>query len=387
MKAWQIMTVVASALGLSCSQAATGPSGTPTPSVGPGNAGSSGGNAVGPSSGSPASSGGASSSGSGGGPTSGSGSPVTAASGGGGSGASVSGSASSGAGAADAAVNDPNTVTLTMGSFVVPAGKEVFMCQDFDNPFQGVDVAIGRSESDMTEGSHHLHVFYGADNPPSPTVSVCQNPFEFRSLLHVGGQPKVVTQYPAGMAAKLRGNLGLRLQSHYLNSGTTDLNASVVVKLTKVDPTTITKWVAELYFNRTNLTVPVGNGQTVSTTCTVPSTYGQISLISGLSHMHMRGVHFVASTSSGVSLVDTTVWDEPPIQTYDTPISLNPGDSISWTCTYNNNTGAPLVFGDSAQKNEMCIFLARFYSAPSGNDIECQSPTASSMGVVSNNVP
>jgi hypothetical protein len=29
----------------------------------------------------------------------------------------------------------------------------------------------------------------------------------------------------------------------------------------------------------------------------------------------------------------------------------------------------------------------RFYSAPSGNDIECQSPTASGAGVVSNNVP
>ena len=64
-----------------------------------------------------------------------------------------------------------------MGSFEVPANKEVFMCQDFDNPFGGVDVAIGQSESDMTTGSHHLHVFYGADNPPSTTVAACANPF------------------------------------------------------------------------------------------------------------------------------------------------------------------------------------------------------------------
>ena len=82
------------------------------------------------------------------------------------------------------------------------------MCQDFDNPFEGVDVAIGQSESDMTAGSHHLHVFYGEDNPPSPTVSACENPFEFRSLLHVAGQPHLVTQYPAGMAAKLKGSGG-----------------------------------------------------------------------------------------------------------------------------------------------------------------------------------
>jgi hypothetical protein len=159
----------------------------------------------------------------------------------------------------------------------------------------------------------------------------------------------------------------------------------VVVRLTKVDPSTITKWVAQLYFNRTVLTVPEGDGQTVSTTCTVPSTYGPISLISGMSHMHSRGVHFVANTNKGVNLIDTTVWDEPAVQPYTTPILLNPGDSINWTCTYNNNTGAPLVFGDSAQKNEMCIYLARFYSAPSGDDIECQSQSPNGAGVVSQN--
>ncbi len=388
MKTWQLVAVTAGVFAISCSQAATtGPSGPS--SAGGGNVAASGSDSTSaPSSTSPT----GASSGNGGAPiTAGnSGASVAGGSSGSGatSGASSAGSASSGApGGVDAAVNDPNTVTLTMGSFVVPAGQEVFMCQDFDNPFGGVDAAIGTSESDMTEGSHHLHVFYGADNPPSPTVTKCANPFEFRSLLHVAGQPHLVTQYPPGMAAKLQGKLGLRLQSHYLNAGTTDIHASVVVRLTKVDPATITKWVAELYFNRTQLTVPEGDGQTVTTTCTVPSTYGPIALISGLSHMHMRGVHFVANTSKGVSLVDTTVWDEPPVQNYTTPIPLNPGDSITWTCTYNNDTGAPLVFGDSAEKNEMCIYLARFYSAPSGDDIECQSPSANGMGAVTQSNP
>jgi Copper type II ascorbate-dependent monooxygenase, C-terminal domain len=287
----------------------------------------------------------------------------------------------------DAAANDPNTATIRMGTFTVPAGQEVFMCQDFDNPFGGVDVAIGTSASDMTEGSHHLHVFYGADSPPSPTVTPCQNPFEFRSLLYGAQQPHYSWTYPAGMAAKLKGSLGLRLQAHYINASSADYQANVVVRLTKVDPSTITKWIAQLYYNRVVLSVAPGDGQVVSTTCTVPSTYGPISLISGVSHMHSRGVHFVASTSTGTSLLNTTAWDEPPTQTYDPPILLNPGDSITWTCTYDNTTGNTLTFGDSAAKNEMCIFLARFYSAPSGNDIECQSPTPDGAGVVSNNIP
>jgi hypothetical protein len=211
MKTWQILTVLASATGISCSQAATtAPSGPSTPAAGVSNAATSGNNAAGASSGSTQVASSGSTSTGGGGPTS-SGSPVAGTNP---SGATSSGSASSGSAAsADAAVaNDPNTVTLAMGDFVVPAGQEVFMCQDFDNPFNGVDVAIGQSESDMTEGSHHLHVFYGADSPPARTVTPCQNPFEFRSLLHVAGSPHLVTQYPPGMAAKLQGSLGLRLQ-------------------------------------------------------------------------------------------------------------------------------------------------------------------------------
>ena len=294
-------------------------------------------------------------------------------------------SASSGAGSPLA--NDPNTATLTMTSFTVGPGQEVFMCQDFTNPFGGVDAAIGRSESDMTPGSHHLHLFYGADSPPNMTAQVCANPFEFRSVLHIAGTPTLVTQYPTGMAAKLKGTLGLRLQVHYVNAGSTTVQASVKVKLTKVDPSTVKNWVAELYFNRTVLSVPPGTGQTVTTTCTDPSTFGPIGLIGGGSHMHSRGVHFVATTNKGVSLIDTTQWDAPPPVTYDPPLTLNPGDSITWTCTYDNMTGSTLTFGDSALKNEMCIYVGRYYSSPTGDDIECQSTSPNGAGAVTNNVP
>jgi hypothetical protein len=283
--------------------------------------------------------------------------------------------------------SDPNTVTIQMTQFAVQAGQETFMCQDYDNPFGGMDVAIGRSESDMTAGSHHLHVFYGADSPPNTTAQECADPFEFRSVLHIAGQPMYVTQYPAGMAAKLKGSLGLRLQVHYINAGASPLQANVTVKLTKVDPSTVQNWLAALYFNRTVLSVPPGDGQTVTTTCTVPATYGAIGLIGGGSHMHSRGVHFVADTSTGVNLVDTTAWDGPPPVTYNPPVMLNPGDSITWTCTYNNETGSTLTFGDSALKNEMCIYIGRYYSSPTGNDIECQSPSPYGAGQVTNNVP
>jgi hypothetical protein len=165
----------------------------------------------------------------------------------------------------------------------------------------------------------------------------------------------------------------VRLQVHYLNTTTNSLSVSASVALTTVDPSTIDKWVAQLYFNRVGLVVPPGPNVAVTTTCTIPATYGPIGLIGGVSHMHKRAIHFVATTSTNVNLYETTQWDEPQPNTYDPAVLLNPGDKITWTCTYNNSTGQTLTFGDSAATNEMCIFTGRFYSSPTGADLECQA--------------
>src|SRR5258706_8963165 len=54
---------------------------------------------------------------------------------------------------------DDSTITLTMSPFVVPAGSEVYRCQNFANPF-GAEGAFDSIESHMSAGSHHLAVFY-----------------------------------------------------------------------------------------------------------------------------------------------------------------------------------------------------------------------------------
>lgn len=42
---------------------------------------------------------------------------------------------------------------------------------------------------------------------------------------------------------------------------------------------------------------------------------------------------------------------------------MNPGDSVTWTCTYDNDNdpGLTLTFGQSATTNEMCIYEARYF--------------------------
>jgi hypothetical protein len=264
-----------------------------------------------------------------------------------------------------------STATITLAPFTIDPGGEVFMCQNFDNPFGGVDAAIQRTESNMTAGSHHLHLFYGASDA-SRTLLPCSG-LEFAPLIHGSQEPHAVAQYPAGMAAKLQGGMTVRFQVHYLNSTAAPLPVQAAVSLTTVDPATVDKWVAQLYMNRVGLTVPPGPNQSVTTTCTIPTSFGPIGLIGGVSHMHKWATHFVANTSTGVKLYETNDWDVPVAAAFDPPVLLNPGDKITWTCTYNNNSGRTLTFGESAAVNEMCIFTGRFYSSPTGDDLECQA--------------
>ena len=265
----------------------------------------------------------------------------------------------------------PGTVSVTTDAFDLKPGQETYKCQNFDNPFGGQDTAVQRLVTDMSKGSHHLHVYHMTTSN-SRTLEDCPIS-DFHPLLYAAGSPHAETTYPAGMAAKVLGNAGLRIQLHYINTSSSDLSVNATLKLTPVEYSSVTKWISELYFNNLGLRVPPGLGQTVTASCTIPQTYGPIGLVFGGTHMHHRGVHFVANTSTGVTLADVDTWDEPPGIVYDPPVMLNPGDKISWTCTYDNETSRTITFGESAEDNEMCIYLARFFSAPDGAQLECQA--------------
>jgi hypothetical protein len=290
-------------------------------------------------------------------------------------GASGGGVANGGAGGTPV-MDPPGTVTLKTDSFQLAPGQEIYKCQNWDNPFQGKDTPVFKLSTDMAKGSHHLHV-YNLTEGTSRSLEDCTIS-DFHALVHAAGSPHAETTYPDGMATKIKGSTGLRMQLHYLSTAIEPLTVGATLKLSPApDPASITKWVAQLYFNRVQLSVPPGMGQQVATTCAVPSSYGPIGLVFGGTHMHMRGVREQAKTNSGTVLADVNTWDEPPGIAYSPPVMMNPGDTITWTCTYDNSTGKTFTFGESASNNEMCIYLARYYSSNSNDtQIMCQATTA-----------
>lgn len=245
--------------------------------------------------------------------------------------------------------------TLRMTSFAVPAGHELFMCQDFKNPF-GVDTEIAGFEAHMAPGSHHMLFLY-QPNAVDGEVHPCSG-LTFAQMAFGSQQSDVVQRYPDGVAALVPADQGFRVVSHYLNASPKDLVASVEIVLHKAAPGTVTQH-AGVYFlnNISGIHVAPGQRETVTAQYVVPH---DLYLLSGVGHMHMRGKSLVA-TIDGAKLYESDSWDNSPQTDFTPPVFVEAGSVLSWACDIDNTTTNTLIFGESAETNEMCIFDGQYY--------------------------
>ncbi|MGH7434326.1 MAG: hypothetical protein ACRENE_01475, partial [Polyangiaceae bacterium] len=221
-----------------------------------------------------------------------------------------------------AASGDPAAayaVSLTMSTFAVPPGQEVYKCQDFANPFGSKAVDIVRYDLTMSAGSHHMLLFYsqGASDGPvgdCPMGGLQLGPYTF------GAQsPNVTAPYPAGIGAAIPADMGFTMNAHYVNTGSTELTTSVKVTLFVGAPGEVTQHAGVLQFVLTSISVPPTNQPVdVSGACSINQ---DMSLLWADSHMHRRATNFVA-TSGATKLFETTSWSDPPARTFTPPLAL-----------------------------------------------------------------
>jgi hypothetical protein len=253
------------------------------------------------------------------------------------------------------------TVTLTMDSFTVAPGAEVYYCQNFANPFLSQDVEVSEFESHMTAGSHHMLLFYksGVTNGPLETCSG----LEFAATPYGSQQPDDSLSFPPGVAALVPGSMGLRLQAHYLNTTMSTINAQVQLVLHLAAPGTVQNQAGVLFVVDAQFDVLPNSQAVVSNDCTIPV---DMNLLRASSHMHRHGTNFVA-TVAGSTVYQTTTWSDPKPAIFSPPTVLHAGDPLHFACTFDNTMGGTdLTFGESAQTNEMCIFTGSFYPTPAG---------------------
>jgi len=99
-----------------------------------------------------------------------------------------------------------------------------------------------------------------------------------------------------------------------------------------------------------------------------------IKLLVAVSHMHRHALDFTSSTSDGQMIFESKDWDGPQPANFDPPMEIATGTSITWSCAFQNDTGNTLTFGESANKNEMCIFNGVYFPSPDGSSITQNLP-------------
>lgn len=266
------------------------------------------------------------------------------------------------------------SVTLKMQSFTVNPNQEVYMCQDFANPFKGQEADIVSYELHMSTGSHHMFAFY-TSNAANGSVAACaQGGLQFAPYTFTAGSPTAIQTYPDGMGASIPSTTGFTINAHFINTGASALQGNVALTIYVAKPGEVTQHVGPIFLNQALLSVPAtGQPSTSTASYSLPQ---DVNLLLGASHMHQRATHFVSTASTGETLFETTQWSEPMPKIYSPPLHLASGTTITWSCTYVNDTGSTLTFGESAATNVMCISEFIYYPVQNTSNPVVGTPLA-----------
>jgi hypothetical protein len=251
------------------------------------------------------------------------------------------------------------SVTLKMQPFTVNPNQEVYMCQDFANPFMGQQADIVSYELHMSTGSHHMFAFYTTNATNGTEVTCPQGGLQFAPYTFTAGSPNAIETYPDGMGASIPATTGFTINAHFINTGASALTGNVALTIYVAKTGEVTQHVGPIFLNQALLSVPP-TGQPSTSTASYTLTQ-DVNLLLGASHMHKRATNFVSTASTGQTLFQTTQWSEPQPKIYSPALHLASGTTITWSCTYVNDTGSTLTFGESASTNVMCISEFIYY--------------------------
>ncbi len=266
---------------------------------------------------------------------------------------------------------------VRMPAFAIPpsAEREVFVYAPVGNT---QDAWVNRIQTNMRTGSHHFVVYTFAANTPSVIVPIAGQVRDLKDALgtinfatvasmayHVffaGTQaPTSDFTFPPGVAIRLPAGAMLDVNSHYVNSAASPATGEAEANLHTVLASQVQFEAQALNLAHTDLAIPVGRDTTIRRTFTFSRLTRVVMLTS---HMHKRGLRFAIRISggprSGELVYESTAWDHPPIKTFATPLTLNPGEGLTSEVTFRGDPSRIVRFGLTAD-DEMDIIFGYWY--------------------------
>lgn len=269
-------------------------------------------------------------------------------------------------------------VQLKMTS-ALKAGVETERCMFYQ--VGDDDLAVNREEVRFTHGSHHILLFvtpyesiptedrFGTTVDTSgvfecgqegPTAHWTVNGVAGGSQI-ANGTP-VVDDLPPGVAFVIPARTVLLMNTHYLNATDATIQTDARINLYTLDRSEVQQEAGILFWYNPIIYAPSGQTSRAQEVCPIRK---DINLLNAQSHMHKRGVGYVAKERDAMGveqgeLYSTTEWEEVELRRFSPSRPLKAGQTVDFACDYDNRTDHDIIQG-LATTDEMCMFIGLYY--------------------------
>jgi hypothetical protein len=187
--------------------------------------------------------------------------------------------------------------------------------------------------------------------------------------------PDTTRSLPPGVAHIFKPGEILLMTAHYLNPSATALDTHVDFRLHTMDLRAVQHEAGSVFFYNRQINIPAMSQATATRVCPIDR---DINLALLWSHMHSRGVSFVATTDDPTVGPSNLYEREPQARTFpaNPPVTVHAGSTITYSCTYQNMTPDTIVAGPSARTNEMCILHGMYWPRMDSMTELCLSGTS-----------
>jgi hypothetical protein len=262
---------------------------------------------------------------------------------------------------ADAAARTPDGriaaqgVSLLETTWTLPPHVERYLCV---RKTVTEDVYIGRFAPIAPVGTHHT-VLTIDDNGGQPDgVVVCNATVSAPRMIYGSGVGTDPLEMPPGVAMRVRAGQQLLLNLHLYNTDDAPLSGTSGVEVDLLDPTAVTTEAEAILAGTINLLIPPGMS-TLTGRCTTP---GAVRLFGVGAHMHRLGIHQKVTVERTGQVLRDRPYSFDTQDVDDLDVSLDAGDRVRVDCTFANDTGGYVTFGESTDA-EMCFAILFRYPA------------------------
>jgi Copper type II ascorbate-dependent monooxygenase, N-terminal domain/Copper type II ascorbate-dependent monooxygenase, C-terminal domain len=241
------------------------------------------------------------------------------------------------------------------GKYAVPTTPDLYQCFNWAPPWgnKKVQVVSATPIIDNAKVLHHWILYNGPEQVTDGSSSSCVGAHPTSAFITgwaPGGDPMTM---PEDVGLRTEGG-GFTLELHYNNkdgAGQTDASGARVCVTEKMRPNeAAVHWLGTQNLNKT----------TATGTCS-PVATGPVTILSMSPHMHLQGRHMttvVNRKAGGQEMLLDKPFDFQTQVSYPTRATINPGDTLTTTCTF----AMPTPFGQGTNQ-EMCYNFVMAYPA------------------------